>query len=107
MKFKTGLLLVALLATYAAPAQAAEPMTAIVVQKMHCGGCAKKIAAKLYEVPGVAEVRVDVKAKTLWVAPQAQAALSPRALWEAVEKGADIPVKLEGPSGIFTEKPRA
>ena len=30
--------------------------TVITVGKMHCAGCAKKIAVKLYEVRGVAEV---------------------------------------------------
>lgn len=88
-------------------ASAAEPAwSSIQVKEMHCAGCAKKIAARLYAVRGVKEVRVDMDKKTLFVAPQQNATLSPRAMWEAVEKAKDFPIRLAGPSGTFTEKPR-
>ncbi len=89
----------------------AEPVppavTTITVAKMHCGGCAKKIANKLRGVAGVAGVRTDVKAATATVAAQAGHAPSPRALWEAVEKAGHKPVRLDGPAGTFTAKPQS
>ena len=86
---------------------AAEPAwTSVTVKEMHCEGCAKKIAARLYAVRGVKEVRVDVKEKTLFVAPQQSKEVSPRAIWEAVEKAKNVPIRLAGPAGTFTEKPR-
>lgn len=81
------------------------PPTVITVEKMHCAGCAKKIGAKLYEVPGVAEVKVDVKNKMLIV--NSKKKLSPRALWEAVESANDKPLVLDGPSGKFKAKPKS
>lgn len=81
--------------------------TVITVEKMHCDGCAKRIAGKLYEVAGVDKIQVDVQKKLLWVHPKAGAQPSPRGLWEAVEKGADVPVRLQGPYGTFTTKPKS
>jgi Cu+-exporting ATPase len=87
---------------------AADPApTTITVPDMHCMGCAKKMAGKLYAVPGVAKVQASVEATSLTVTPKAQQAPSPRALWEAVEKAGYKPSKLEGPSRTFTEKPRS
>lgn len=80
--------------------------TVISVEKMHCGGCAKKIANKLYEVAGVDKIQVDVEKKILWVHPQAGKQPSPRGLWEAVERADDRPTRLHGPSGVFTTKPQ-
>lgn len=92
---------------FASQSSAAEPAwSSIQVKEMHCAGCAKKIAARLYAVRGVKEVRVDVDEKTLFVAPQQNAVLSPLEMWEAVENAKDVPVRLAGPSGTFTEKPR-
>jgi len=81
--------------------------TKITVPDMHCMGCAKKIAAKLYEVPGVAKVEANIEATTLTVTPKPQQAPSPKAMWEAVEKAGYKPTKLEGPSGTFTKKPQS
>ena len=81
--------------------------TVITVEEMHCAGCAKRIGNKLAKVPGVAAVHFDVKSKTLWVTPQPAQTPSPRGLWEAVEKAADRPVRLQGPSGVFTTKPQS
>lgn len=88
-------------------ARAAEPAaTTITIPSMDCMACAKKIANKVYEVPGVKEVRVDLMAKTLLVTPKAQATLSPLGLWDAVETAKEAPSKLVGPSGTFTSKPK-
>lgn len=105
-KLRTALA-AAVLLTFVGNLSAAEPSwSSIEVTKMHCAGCAKKIAARLYTVRGVKEVRVDLEKKTLFVTPQPNAALSPRAVWEAVEKADDVPIRLAGPQGTFTEKPR-
>lgn len=84
---------------------AADPVpTTITIPDMECGGCAKKVAAKLVEVPGVAKAEPDVEKRTVRVMPRANAVLSPRALWEAVEKASKKPMRLEGPTGTFTSK---
>ena len=107
MNIKTLLLAaVALLVTTTAT-QAAEPTyTSITVQEMHCAGCARKIAAQLYAVRGVKEVRVNVEKKILYVLPSANTTLSPRAIWIAVENQ-DTPIRLAGPSGIFISRPKS
>lgn len=88
--------------------RAAPPMaTTIVIPEMHCGGCAKKVAAQLSQVRGVAAAVPNVEARTITVTPQGQVVLSPRALWEAVEKAEKEPSRLEGPSGTFTAKPQS
>jgi Cu+-exporting ATPase len=88
-------------------AYAADPVpTTITIPGMHCGGCAKKVATKLVEVQGVAKAEPNVEAKTIKVTPRANVVLSPKALWEAVEKADQEPKKLEGPSGTFTSKPK-
>lgn len=111
-RFLGGLMLVvaaATLWTAHAQGQGQTPpaYTVIAVEKMHCDGCAKRIANKLYEVAGVEKIQVDVEKKLLWVHPQTGKQLSPRGLWEAVERGNDRPVQLQGPSGTFTKKPQS
>jgi Cu+-exporting ATPase len=102
----------ALLATLAclatASAQAASPVayTTIQVHDMHCQDCAKKIARKLYAVPGVVEVRADVQKNIAYVVPQQGKSLPPRQLWEAVEASGFKVARLSGPSGTFATKPR-
>jgi Cu+-exporting ATPase len=87
---------------------AAPPaVTTITVPDMQCMSCAKKMTAKLYEVPGVAEVTASVPTTSLTVAPKGSAAPSPRALWDAVEKAGYKPARLEGPSGTFTQRPQS
>ncbi len=55
----------------------------------------------------MAAVQANVEAKTATVTRKPQTALSPRALWEAVEKAGKQPMKLEGPNGTFTAKPQS
>ena len=87
---------------------AASPVpTTITIADMHCMGCAKKVAAQVNQVPGVATVQADVKTKRITVTPKGQSILSPRALWEAVENAGKQPDRLEGPSGTFTAKPQS
>src|SRR5688572_5509464 len=73
------------------------PYTTITVSDLHCAGCAKKVANALSKVAGVAKVESDVEAKTLKVIPKEKSTLSPKTLWEAVEKSDKTPAKLEGP----------
>lgn len=99
---------VAVLLSVTANVRAADPPpTTITVSNMHCGGCAKKIATQLTAVTGVAKAEPDVEAKTVKVTPKANVVLSPKTLWEAVEKADKTPTKLEGPNGTFTTKPKA
>lgn len=88
--------------------RAANPTmkTTITLEVLSCEGCAKKVATKLLEIRGVANVKTDLKTKSATVIPKAEASLSPRQLWEAVEKAGKKPIKLQGPSGTFTSKPK-
>ncbi len=81
------------------------PVTTITVPDMHCISCAKQMATHLYQVPGVATVQANVPATTLIVNPHPSRVLSPKALWEAVEKAGYRPSRLQGPNGIFSSKP--
>jgi Cu+-exporting ATPase len=99
------LLLAALLAAVGASQAADAVPTTIEVESIHCRGCAKRITNKLSAVPGVAKVQTDCKAATTVVNPKAETVLSPKALWEAMEASGHKPVKLQGPTGTFTEKP--
>lgn len=93
-------------ATMQLQAADAKP-TIITIGNMHCAGCAKKITDQLNTVVGVAKAEADLTAKTVKITPKAAATLSPKALWEAVEKADKTPTKLDGPGGKFTEKPKS
>lgn len=84
---------------------AAPPATTITVPEMDCASCAKKLGVKVGEVPGVAKIEYNVEARTLRVMHKAGVTPSPKALWEAVEKGGKDPARLDGPTGTFTKKP--
>ena len=89
------------------PSNAAEPVvTKITISDLDCAGCAKKVTTKLLEVPGVAKVETDLETGIAQVTFKPRAVVSPRTLWEAVEKSKKTPVKLEGPGGTFTAKPK-
>ncbi|MCR9208096.1 MULTISPECIES: heavy-metal-associated domain-containing protein [Rhodopirellula] len=85
---------------------ASTTKTTITLKVLTCESCAKKVAAKLSAVSGVGGVKTDVKSKTAIVVPKGSATLSPLQLWEAIEKAGKEPVKLEGPSGTYTSKPK-
>ncbi|MBY0525364.1 MAG: heavy-metal-associated domain-containing protein [Gemmataceae bacterium] len=88
--------------------QAADmPPTKITIPDMECKHCAKKVATTLTTVAGVAVVETNVPSRTAVVRPKPQTVVSPRALWEALEKVGKEPSKLEGPSGTFTSKPQS
>jgi copper chaperone CopZ len=85
----------------------AQPMTKVTLKSLHCMSCAKKVAAEVYKVPGVAEMRVDLKAKMVFVVHKEGATPSPKGLWEAIEEADHEPVKMETPTATHTSKPAA
>lgn len=88
--------------------RAANPVpTTITIPDMECKGCARMVTTSLLAVPGVASVQTDVKARKAVAQPKPQTVLSPRALWEALEKIDKEPSRLEGPNGTFTAKPQS
>lgn len=108
MNRRASLLIIAIAfaLTTAGSVSAAEPAhTTINVEKMCCKGCAQKIASQMYVVRGVKEVRINMEKRLVFVIPQPNTNVSPRAMWEAVVKGEDKPLRLAGPSGTFTKKP--
>ena len=94
-------LLVLPLALHAAEA---AQKTTIMVRSM-CEGCAKKITKRMNEMPEVVTVETDVKSRVVSVVAKPGRQLSPKALWEAIEKSGEQPVELVGPAGTFTKKP--
>lgn len=109
-KFSRRIWLAVALSAVGGMAQVAEAAVAeatkIQVTDMHCAHCARKIAGKLIAVRGVASVRTSVSAHTATISHQPSQQPSAKALWEAVEKAGFKPIKLEGPAGTFTEKPK-
>ena len=87
--------------------QAKSPTVTISVNGMHCAGCAKKVETKLKALAGVDQVKIDVAKGTVAVNPRAKKELSPRLLWETVEKAGYQPTKIAGPAGTFTAKPKS
>lgn len=87
-----------------AAAPQSAPATVVRVSDMHCAACAKKIARKLYTVPGVVQVKTDLKQHRAVVVPEKSRQLDPLAVWKAVEAAGFAPVELNGPSGKFASK---
>ena len=107
MKTCVALAIVAALAVVA-NAQAPPPAyTRVVLDDIHCMGCAKKISGKVTAVPGVAEMRVDLKAKTIWAMHKPGMTPSPKALWDAVEAADHTPTRMDTPAGSLTSKPKS
>lgn len=102
-----GVAVVAATRTAEAAKTAKKTVTTMTVTGEMCGGCVKKITAKLQPMSGVARVQCDIKTKTVHVTPQRGRTLSPRKLWEAMEEIGKTPAKLSGPSGTFTKKPKS
>ena len=86
--------------------EAKQRYTAIYVTDMHCTECAKKIARKLYAVPGVVQVKADVPKDLAFVVHQKTKDPAPRALWEAVENAGFVVTKMHTPGGVIDKKPQ-
>lgn len=104
-------LALAVLAGLAAVSEAQTPApaayTRVVLEDIHCMGCAKKISKHVTAVPGVAEMRVDLKAKAIWAMHRQGMTPSPKALWEAVEAADHKPTRMDTPAGTYTSKPQS
>lgn len=89
------------------PATAAprQVPTVVTVKKL-CPTCGKKIVQKLSELPHVEEATMNVEQRTIFVRCTPAGSVSPRVVWETVERGGEQPIKLQGPMGTFTTKPQ-
>jgi copper chaperone CopZ len=74
----------------------------MIADDMCCKGCAQKVAAQLYALPGVTSVEADVPNRTLVVTAKPSPKLTLARLWEAVEKGKGGPSKLVTPQITYT-----
>lgn len=83
---------------------AGSPFTWIVCHEL-CGGCEKKITAKLLTLPDVESIECDARTQTVKVIPKPGTRLSPFMLWSTLEDMGKRPVSLSGPSGTFTTRP--
>jgi copper chaperone CopZ len=92
--------------TPAPAAPVASAATKITVPDMDCEVCAEKLVKKLTAVPGVAKVEANVKAQMLTITPKEKEVPSPKTLWETCATAGYDPTKLEGPGGVFTDKPK-
>jgi len=80
--------------------------TVITCSHIEDEGCIESLKTELMKVEGVASVKGDIPKKTVTVTPKSGVVLSPKALWEAADKSGEKPTKLDGPSGLFTSKPK-
>jgi copper chaperone CopZ len=88
------------------PAQPPQGVgTKISLTKLHCNGCVKKLTNQLMQVPGVETVQGDLPTATLFVRHKAGMNPSPRGMWEAVLHADHTPTRMEGPGGVFAQKP--
>ena len=89
-------------------AQDKTPVLVVVsVDGMSCAGCAKKVGEAVAKVEGVESAIADAATKTLKYTVKADKKVSPKGVWEAVEKSGYTPTKIEGPDGKFEKKPSA
>lgn len=100
-------LLLAVFTITTSAAEAADPPkpTIITVGEM-CGGCVKQIKKRFDNVKGIASVQCDVESKTVTMLPAKGYRLNPRNIWAGMEEIGKTPVKLVGPSGTYTSKPK-
>lgn len=83
-----------------------ETPTFLTIPNMTDEGCAANVKGALTKIEGVADVQCDLKTQTVKVLPKPGVVLSPKALWEAADASGENPSKLDGPSGLFTSKPK-
>jgi len=88
-------------------AQSTPAYTRVTLDELHCATCAKKVSEKVVAVPGVSEMRYDLKTRTIFAMHKADRTPSPRALWEAIEQADHVPIRLDTPTASHTKKPRS
>jgi len=69
----------------AQPMQNSNEPLSIVIDNLHCKGCAKKIAAQLYALKGVTKVSIDMPNETLFVEARPDTTVSP---WLVIKSSA-------------------
>jgi copper chaperone CopZ len=109
LRFRNVCLGIALVLAVGAAAEAADAkssITTITINGEMCSACVKKLKVSLAEVDGIASIEGDVETKTMTIKPKARKTLSPKELWEAVERAGKKPGKLTGPNGTFEAKPK-
>lgn len=98
----------ALLAVFCAPNSpvvAAESNATVMKVGEMCGGCVKKITARLTQLPEVAGVTCDIAKKSVTVSAK-EGVVSARALWEAMDEIGKTPKQLVDATGTYTSKPQ-
>lgn len=103
-----SLLILAALTSFgsASPVVAAEPPSPVVMSVGEmCGGCVKKITARLSKMPEIATIQCSVAKKSVTVTPKA-GGVSSKALWEAMVEIGKTPTKLVDASGAYTSAPQ-
>jgi copper chaperone CopZ len=83
-------------------AQVASTTTYVVVDNLHCMGCAQKIARQLYAVKGVTKVSADLPKDTLVVETRPDIVPSPWTVIEAVARAKERPVAVTGNYGTLS-----
>jgi copper chaperone CopZ len=78
----------------------------IVASEMCCKGCAQTVAAQLYSLPGVTDVRADVPNRLVSVTAKPSAKLTLERIWQAVEKGKGRPSKLVTRQATYVMSPQ-
>lgn len=73
--------------------------TIVVIDNLHCKGCARKIASQIYTIPGINEVRADMQQSTMIVKNNNGQSLSAWALIGAVANAKERPLAIIGASG--------
>ena len=89
-------------ANAAQPLQYANGALQIVVDNLHCMGCAKKIGAQLYALKGVTKVSADLQKDTLTVETRSRTPLSPWQVIGAVMKAKERPLLVTGIHGTLS-----
>ncbi|QDS97051.1 Heavy-metal-associated domain protein [Adhaeretor mobilis] len=74
----------------------------VVIDNLHCQGCAKKIAAQIYAIKGVTKVSVDMAKETLTVETARDTQISPWAVIDAVSRAKERPLAVLGSHGQLT-----
>jgi copper chaperone CopZ len=89
-----------------AAAPSKRPAIIMLVKDMHCTDCARRIASKLYAVPGVVKVSTNIKKNQAYITPQKDKSPSARLIWDAAIAAQLSPLKLVTPEGTFSQRPK-
>ena len=84
--------------------QPQQSVLTIVIDNLHCKGCANKIAAQLYALKGVTKVSVDMKKEMMFVQTSPNAKVSPWQVINAVAQADERPLAVIGPHGKLAIK---